>query len=137
VLLTWPLQPFVFDQRQNSQGIHFASLGKQTLSFWYELLGSIRSVNRSRSRCFKNFRSCSRCLKSRSRSREKRGLKTVTMLIWQEPECRSGLRPYSQSIYCKYHTPKWQWQNFTRHVLLSEMSGVTYFRLQLRSCSTL
>jgi len=40
---------------------------KQTLSFWYELLGSFRNVNRSRSWCFKIFQS--------------RSLKNVTPLI--------------------------------------------------------
>jgi len=34
--------------------------------------------------------------------------------------------PLLSQIYCKYHTPTWQWQNFTRHLLFCMLLTGTY-----------
>ena len=98
VLVTWLFQPFVFCQKQNSNDIFSASWGKIDSIFLMPVLGSFRSVNKSRSWYFKFFWSrskSSRSLKAWSRS----GVGVWIMWLYSSLLCTSHFIRYESTLH--------------------------------------
>ena len=55
VLVTWPLQPFVFSQRQNNHDIYFASWGKTDTIFLIRVTWKFSECEQESELKFQNF----------------------------------------------------------------------------------
>jgi len=79
----WQLEPFVFNQQQNSLGVYFALRGKIDTTVLIRVTWRFSAGYRSRSWCFKILWSRSRSLKATSRSRNLKNVTSVSKVNWR------------------------------------------------------